>query len=197
MSTVVKPKLSGMRVQPSQAVIAARHVIPAEGDEVEHLAEGDRHHGEIDAAQANDQRADNARRRACRPARRSEGPGSCSAPDSGWSAGAIGAEPEIGGVAERQNAGIAEQKIQRHRGKAEHHDAARPARYSRRRTAARYGAANSSAHDQRRSRRFLLSRSRSLEPALLAQAARADAPARPQPSSHTSPLRWPRARTRW
>ena len=37
---------------------------------------------------------------------------------------AIGAEAEIGGVAERQHAGVAEQEIERHGGEAEHHDAA-------------------------------------------------------------------------
>ena len=41
-----------------QAVVAAGEVAPLEGDEIEHLAEGDRAHGEIDAAQARDQRAD-------------------------------------------------------------------------------------------------------------------------------------------
>ena len=38
--------------------------------------------------------------------------------------GPISAEPEIGGVAERQHAGIAEQEIERHRRQAEYDDAA-------------------------------------------------------------------------
>ena len=39
-----------------EAVVAAGDVVPAIGDEIEHLPEGDRHHGEINAAQMHDQR---------------------------------------------------------------------------------------------------------------------------------------------
>src|SRR6185437_1938577 len=43
-------------------VIAACDIVPAVGDEVEHLAEGDSHHREINAAQPDNQHADNCRR---------------------------------------------------------------------------------------------------------------------------------------
>ena len=43
-------------VPAGQAVVAAGDRVPAEGDEIEHLAEGDGHHREIDAAQPHDQR---------------------------------------------------------------------------------------------------------------------------------------------
>ena len=49
-----------------QPVVAAGHRVPAEGDEIEDLAERDRHHREIDAAQLDDQRADDRRRRSSR-----------------------------------------------------------------------------------------------------------------------------------
>ena len=52
-------------------------------------------------------------------------------------AGAIRAQPEIGGMAEAHDAGEAEQQVERHRGKAEDQDAASQARYSRRALAAR------------------------------------------------------------
>src|SRR6516225_9283819 len=42
----------------TQPVIAPGDVVPAEGDEVEDLAEGDGDHGEIDAAQPHDEGAD-------------------------------------------------------------------------------------------------------------------------------------------
>ena len=44
-----------------QTVVAAGQRDPAEGDEIEHLPERDRHHGEIDAAQPHDHRADRHR----------------------------------------------------------------------------------------------------------------------------------------
>jgi len=44
-----------------QSVVAAGDAVPAEGDKIENLAEGDRHHREIDAAQMNDQPPDNRR----------------------------------------------------------------------------------------------------------------------------------------
>ena len=103
-----------------QPVIAAGDRVPAIGDEIEHLAEGDRHHREIDAAQAHDQHADD---------RRGDGPGDHADRDAGErvrdqvfdrQAGAVDAEAEIGGVAERQNAGEAQQEIQRHRRQRQH-----------------------------------------------------------------------------
>ena len=39
-------------------------------------------------------------------------------------AGAVGAEPEIGGVAEAQHAGEAQQQVEAHRGQREHQHAA-------------------------------------------------------------------------
>ena len=107
----------------AQAVVAAGERAPLEGDVVEHLAEGDRHHGEIDAApphdqQAEDRAADAAEQDAAehreRRARRQI---------FQRQPGAIGAEPEIGGVAEGQHAGEAEQEVERHRGQPQHQHA--------------------------------------------------------------------------
>ncbi len=111
----------------AQPVVAAGDRAPLEGDVVEDLPEGDRHHGEVDAAPADDQcaqeRAGNAAEQHATKKRQRRR----------WrqeferKPGAIGAEPEIGGVAEGQDACEAEQKIHRHRGQREHQDA-RPER---------------------------------------------------------------------
>ncbi len=63
-------EIEGLARKAAQAVIAAGQRAPLEGDVVEHLAEGDGDHGEIDAAPAHDERAQeragDAPRAACR-----------------------------------------------------------------------------------------------------------------------------------
>src|SRR5207247_10471077 len=51
-------ELNRLALEPAESVIAAGDRVPAKYDEIEDLAEGDGHHGEIDAAQAHDERAD-------------------------------------------------------------------------------------------------------------------------------------------
>ncbi len=112
MSSRKKPKSMGCRLKPRS--------VPAEGDEIEDLAEGDRHHGEIDAAPPRDERAE--RRAGDDAEQHAEG-------DGEWRAGrqqlqrqpgAVGAEAEIGGMAEGQYAGEAEEEIERHGAEAEY-----------------------------------------------------------------------------
>ena len=118
------PKSIGWREKPRKPVVAAGHRAPLECDVVKHLAEGDRHHGEIDAAPPHDQRAENRagrrRRAACRATSAS---GVLGARNLSVKPGAVGAKPEICGMAERQHAGKAEQEIQRHRRQPEHQHA--------------------------------------------------------------------------
>ena len=119
-----RAEIQRLALEAAQAVVAAGHRAPLERDVIKHLAEGDRHHGEIDAAAAHQQHAkqraddaaeeragDDRNRRAQHRPFEDE-------------AGAIGAEPEPGGVTERQHAGEAEQEIERHGGEAEHQHAA-------------------------------------------------------------------------
>src|ERR1700689_167461 len=93
------------------AVVTAGDRTPLKGDEIEHLAEGDRAHGEINAPQPGDNRTDDRRLDRAdhdaiqdgeRRARLQVFYGHC---------GAIGAEAEIGGMAEGQDAGEAQEKI--------------------------------------------------------------------------------------
>ena len=51
-------EIDGLAREAAQAVVAAGERVPLEGDVVEHLAEGDGHHREVDAAPAHDQRAE-------------------------------------------------------------------------------------------------------------------------------------------
>src|SRR6476659_8130979 len=107
-------EIQGLPGPADKSIVAAGHCVPAKRNEIESLTEGDRHHGEIDAAQANDQRAD----------KRANKDAEARARDEIFQrhAGAIGAEAEIGGMAEGEHAGIAEQEVQRHRRKAENDD---------------------------------------------------------------------------
>jgi hypothetical protein len=115
-------KIERLTLPSYEAVIATGHRVPAESDEVKRLAEGDRHHGEIDAAQADDHRPDD---------RGSNGSGERADDDAEARArheifqrhaGTVSAKAEICGVAEGEHAGIAEQEIQRHRREPEHDD---------------------------------------------------------------------------
>ena len=171
---VAKPRSSGWRCPAGQAVVAAGHRVPAEGDEIEHLAEGDRHHREIDAAQPNDQRADDRGRDRADGDADQRCRGACSARRYLMRhADAIGAEAEIGGVAERQHAGEAEQEIERHRRQRQHDDAAAELGVAADRRQP-VGHRQQQQPDQRRSA-LAFRAGRSLEPPFLAeQAARAD-----------------------
>src|SRR5581483_7775987 len=107
----------------AQAVVAAGERRPLEGDVIEHLAEGDGDHGEIDAAAMHHQRAeqragDAAKERSHEQAeRRREGE------KFERQAAAISAQSEPGGVAEGEHAGEAEQEVDRHGGERQHQHA--------------------------------------------------------------------------
>jgi len=95
-------------VPAGEPVIAAGDGVPAIGNEVKDLAEGDRHHCEIDAPEAHDQQPNECR-----------GNGAGDRPDChahqcarhqvfDREADPVDTKTEIGGVAERQNAGEAQ-----------------------------------------------------------------------------------------
>ena len=54
---VERAEIQRLALEAAQAVVAAGHRAPLERDVIKHLAEGDRHHGEIDAAAAHQQHA--------------------------------------------------------------------------------------------------------------------------------------------
>ncbi len=118
-----KAEMERLAREATQPVVAAGKRAPPEGDVVEHLAEGDRDHGEIDAAAMHDERAED---RAGDPAQKhpqKERQRRARGEVFQRQARAIGAEPEIGGMAERQNAGEAQQEVERHGGQAQHQHA--------------------------------------------------------------------------
>src|ERR1700682_4209801 len=117
-----------------EAIVAASNRVPAEGDEKEHLTEGNRHHGEVNATQLDDQSADE---------RGSQRSGSDAGQDAQWSAGhdvferhadTVGAKSEIGGVPEGKHASESEQEVERHRRQAQHENAAAELRIASKRT---------------------------------------------------------------
>src|ERR1700722_3668558 len=117
-----KAEIKRLAMPGADAVVAAGEREPLKGDEKKHLPESNGAHGEIDAAQPHDHRAD-------------DGGSDGAEHDAGEHAdrrrgyqifdgqgGAVGTQPEIGGVAERQHAGIAKQEIERHGGeRVDHH----------------------------------------------------------------------------
>ena len=120
MSSFQESEVDRHAIPVGETVVASRHVVPAKGDEIEDLPEGNRHHGEVDAAQMNDQAPDD---------RRGDGGGGDADQHAEKRVGdevfdrkarAIGPEAEIGGVAERKDAGVAKQEVER--GGGERHD---------------------------------------------------------------------------
>ena len=99
----------------AQAVIAAGQRAPLEGDVVEHLAERDRHHGEIDTAPPHDQGAEDGAAEAAQQHSQDQRQRRAERDEFQRQSGAVGAEAEIGGMTERQHAGKSKQEIQRHR----------------------------------------------------------------------------------
>src|SRR5262249_44364398 len=97
----------------AQAVVTAREIRQVEGDEVEQLGEGEREHREVDAAAAEREEADDRAARA--RGRDADGQGQ---PHRGPAElrerdpRPVGAEAEVGGVAERQEAGVAVEQVE-------------------------------------------------------------------------------------
>ena len=93
----------------AQAVEAAGEIVPAIGEVIPELAEGDRAHGEIDAAAAHDQHAEQRAGQTAEQRAGQHGKRRRMHEVAQRQSGAVGAEPEIGGVAKTQYAGEAEQ----------------------------------------------------------------------------------------
>jgi hypothetical protein len=92
-------------------------------DEIEHLRERERHHDEVDALHAYDEHADRQRRE-CRGEhrRRQREPEVRRLVLRAHQPQRIGADPEVRGVAERDETGIADEEIEREREDREDHD---------------------------------------------------------------------------
>ena len=78
MSIGEEAEIERLAREAAQPVIAAGERAPLEGDVVEHLAEGDRHHGEIDAAPAHDERAEDRAGEAAEQRAADRAPAACS-----------------------------------------------------------------------------------------------------------------------
>src|SRR4029077_1902316 len=104
----------------AQSVVAAGQRTPLKGDVIEHLAESDRHHREVDAASSHDQGAENRAANAAEQHPENERKRRAGRQEFERQPGAIGPKSEPGGVAERQHAGKTKQEIHRHRREPEH-----------------------------------------------------------------------------
>ena len=104
----------------AQAVEAAGEIVPAIGEVIPELAEGDRAHGEIDAAAAHDQHAEQRAGHAAEQRAGQHGKRRRMHEVAQRQPGAVGAKPEIGGVPETQYAGKAEQNVEPHGRQSEH-----------------------------------------------------------------------------
>ncbi len=106
----------------AEAVLAAGHRGPAEGDDVEHRRQGERQQREIDAAPAQDQHAEQAGNdddEADRQQHRQDE--AVREQVALCEAGGVGGKAEPGAVAERDEAGVADQHVERHAGDGEDH----------------------------------------------------------------------------
>ena len=111
-------QMQGVARKPGQAVVAPCHRLPANGDEIEHLADGNRDHGEVNAApphrDGRKHRGDDAAEQGAPQQRQQHVVGHVLEHESH----AVAAQAEVGSVAERQSAGVSEQQVQAHRGQA-------------------------------------------------------------------------------
>src|ERR1700686_1333146 len=94
----------------AQAIVAAGERAPLESDVVEHLPEGDRHHGEIDAAPADHQRTEHRAGETAKPRAGKQSERRAVPSDLQHQAAAIGTETEPGGVTEGKHPGEAEEE---------------------------------------------------------------------------------------
>src|SRR6266849_2241584 len=104
----------------AQSVVAARQVGQVKGDEVQELGEGEREHGEVNAAAPQTKEADDhaAQDGEQRPRGESE-PERAQLELGERDARAVGAEAVVGGVAEGQEPRVAEEEIEAQREEAE------------------------------------------------------------------------------
>ena len=111
-----------LELDAAQPVLAAGQSFGLVEDEIDALGQGQRHHGEVDAAGADGHPADDqaeqcGQHNTCR---------NCQVPRPGVmhhdDAGAIAAHPKESGMAEREHAGVAEQQVESHCVQAEDQD---------------------------------------------------------------------------
>ena len=95
-----------------QPVVAAGEVVPLEDDGVDDLGERQREHGQVDAGQAHAEPAEQQRASQRHHRRHRERHAHRHGEMLDGEPGAIGAEPEIGGVAERHHAARAHDEVQ-------------------------------------------------------------------------------------
>ena len=109
------------------AALQAHAVVAAElGDRdaevVQHLREGERDHDEVDAARADRHRADGERDERRRRDRDEHVQPAVEDAVEAEDADRIGADADVGGVAEGDEAAVAEDQVEAHRGDGEDHD---------------------------------------------------------------------------
>src|SRR5262249_50558535 len=118
-----QPEIERLAGEAAQSVISSGQRAPLEGDIVEDLAERDGDHGEVDAAPAHDERAQQGAGNAAEQHPAQERQRGARSEELEREARPVGAEPEIGGMPERQHAREAEQEIHRHCAEPEHQHA--------------------------------------------------------------------------
>src|SRR4051794_6512271 len=136
---IVEDRLVGEIDQPGEVAVPrdvepviAAIAVHADSQEIHHLAEGQGDHDEIDAGGAQRHEADRERRSRGREQGRGEMDEAVADPVKAQDADGIGADAEIGGVAEADEPGIAEGQIEAHRGDREDHHAGEKAGIERR-----------------------------------------------------------------
>ena len=149
------------RPDADEPIVAARHLDPLERDGVEDLRRGERQHGEVDARQPHDEEAEQRRPERGGDRRERQRELHRRAEMAQRQRGAIGAEPEIGGMAEAHEAAGADQEMQREGEQAEDQDLGRDLQ----------GIGVAEQRQQRSGR----------------QASRARSPSRPRPSCRSRP----------
>src|SRR5213594_804516 len=94
------------------ALLAARHLVPLEADGPDDLGEGESQHGEIDLGQPDAEEAEQRGERGCDEAGGGEGQEEGHPGLLHEDAGRVGADAEVGGVTEGDEARVAHQEVQ-------------------------------------------------------------------------------------
>ena len=101
-------QIQRLALEAAQPVVTAGQRVPAKGNEVEHLTEGDGHHGEVDAAPAHDQSTEQCSGDTTKHGAEQQRERRAVSEQLQRQAGAVSAETEVGSVAEREHAGEAQ-----------------------------------------------------------------------------------------
>src|SRR6185295_18199634 len=116
-----RPQPKGELGDAAQAVVAAGHVGQVEGDEVEHLGEGEGQHREVDPAPAQAEEPDDrAAQRGQQQPRGEPEPERAHVQLRERDAAAVGAEAVVRGVAEGEQPGVAVEQVEAHGEQAEY-----------------------------------------------------------------------------